>query len=89
MKKNFFSRFETQEKMAPRSVSMSVTDWQLVEAYRYYGASKAGHNLSFQKLMREIVVGHIIGDKEFAKNKIEWMKQVASLDKTQEGVLDA
>lgn len=89
MKKNFFSRFETQAKMAPRSVSMSIADWELVEAYRYYGASKAGHNLSFQKLMREIVVGHITGDKEFFKNKIEWVQRIASLDKADTGVLDA
>ena len=83
MKKDFFNRFEPQEKAAYKSVSMATSDWDLIEAYRLYGASRAGHEIPFQKLIRELLIGHINADKEFFRNKNDWLQRSAEIKDTQ------
>ena len=80
MKKGFFDRFEAGDKTVHKSISMGSSDWKLLEAYKLYGSSKSGHDISIQRLVREIIVGHIKSDREFAKSQGDWLGKLTSID---------
>ncbi len=79
MKKNFLDRLEPQDKTVHKSISMGLNDWSLLEAYRFYCASTRGHDISLQRLVREIVMDHIEANRQFAKSRDQWLKKIESI----------
>ena len=80
MRKGFFERFEPQEKAVHKSVSLTESEWRLIEAYKLYGSSRAGHEIPVQRILREIIVAHLQGDRDFVKDQSTWLTKLAALE---------
>ncbi len=85
MTKQFFSEFAPQEKTLHKTVSLTESEWRLVEAYRLYGASEAGHEIPIQKLLKKILLKHVQSDRAFVHAQEEWLTKLSDLEKSAEG----
>jgi hypothetical protein len=79
MAKSFFETIEVEEPMVHKSIAMASNDWNLIEAYLLFGATKRKKKLSLQKIIRKILVKHIEGDREFIKEYEIWSKKLGDL----------
>lgn len=68
-KKTFFDRFARQDKNVSRSLSLPQGDWDLIEAYRMFGESRLGFEISLNTLIHELVVNQISSDRDFDVEK--------------------
>lgn len=82
MAKRFFETIEADDKMIHKSISMGAKDWNLVDAYRLYGASQRKKEISVQKIIRKILIDHIKSDREFIKEQGIWCKKLEELQET-------
>lgn len=87
MTKNFFEEFTEEEKSVPKSIPMTKSEWRLVEAYHLYGTSRLKFEVPIQRMLRVIIQNHIKKERNFARNKNEWLKKLSELEQAaDEGV---
>ncbi len=79
MKKSFFDTFERQEKKVSRAISLHQNDWDLIDAYRLYGATKTGHEIPAPELIKKIIVSHIKKDPNFSNDL--WLQKAKDIQK--------
>ena len=72
MKKSFFNKFQKQGRVINRPLALQEDDWQIIDAYRLYGAAKAGYEIPLKALLREVIFSHIDSDRGFKKDEEKW-----------------
>ncbi len=85
MREEFFDKFGPPERAIHKSISLSESEWRLVEAYQLYGASRKGYNIPIQGILREILSSHLEKDRSFNRDKDKWLKKLSEVEVTAEG----
>lgn len=81
MRQDFFDKYEPQEKAVPRSLSLTESEWRLIDAYRLFGTSKKGREVPLQWILKEAVLSHVQRDRSFFRERDQWL---AKLDKVED-----
>ena len=86
MRQDFFDSFEPQEKTVSRSLSLTESEWRLIDAYRLFGTSKKAREIPLQWILKQAVLSHVQRHKAFFRDRATWL---AKLDKVEQAASSA
>lgn len=78
MKKSFLKNFTRPSEQLTKQISFSKSQWDEIEAYRRYLASKLGFEVKVSELFKNLVNDHLVTAKEFQAEKGRWHNESAS-----------